>query len=321
MSVIVTGSVGVYEASGVYQIYCSDIVPDGIGKLSAAYEQLKTKLSDEGLFDSSKKKPLPAYPEKIGVITSEGAAALKDMIAVLKRRAPYVNITLYETAVQGINAAKNIAEKIKFADKKHEDLLILGRGGGSYEDLFPFSDEAVVRAVAEAKTPIITAVGHETDTPLCDFAADLRAPTPSAAAELAVIDTVHILVSLENIRENLYGICADKIDGMEDILRQKTELIKASLPTARISRYQDEIIKNENFIRRKITAKFAQAEQKIRLLAGTIENLSPLKLLSRGYALTEKAGNVITSASEIIVGDEITIVYSDGKRKARVIND
>jgi exodeoxyribonuclease VII large subunit len=321
MSVIVAGSVGVFERDGVYQIYCTDIVPDGIGKLSAAYEQLKAKLSDEGLFDAARKKPLPAYPEKIGVITSEGAAALKDMIAVLKRRAPYVNITLYETAVQGINAAKNIAEKIKFADKNNEDLLILGRGGGSYEDLFPFSDEAVVRAVAEAATPIITAVGHETDTPLCDFASDLRAPTPSAAAELAVTDTVHILISLENIRQNLYGLCADKIDGMEDRLRQKSELIKASLPTVRIKRYEDEIDKHENFIRGKIAEKFTQTEYRLSLLMGKVDNLSPLKLLSRGYAITEKDGFVITSAEKISPGDDITIIYSDGKRKARVLND
>ncbi|MDR0974457.1 MAG: exodeoxyribonuclease VII large subunit [Ruminococcus sp.] len=318
MSVIVSGSISVYEVSGVYQIYCSDIVPDGIGKLSAAYEQLKAKLSEEGLFDTARKKTLPSYPEKIGVITSEGAAALRDMITVLKRRAPYVIITLYETAVQGPGAAKNIASQIKKADKNQEDLLIIGRGGGSYEDLFPFSDEVVVRAVADTKTPIISAVGHETDTPLCDFAADLRAPTPSAAAELAVTDTVHILVRLENFRQNLYDKCTGKIDSLSDNLSDKITAIKVLTPSAKINRYSDEISKAEGYLREKIDASFRLAEHRYSLLVNTVDALSPLKLLSRGYAITEKNGSVITSSSSLSSGDDITIIYSDGQKKARI---
>ncbi|MDR0987431.1 MAG: exodeoxyribonuclease VII large subunit [Ruminococcus sp.] len=321
MSVIVTGYVEIYEKAGDYRLYCTDIVPDGIGKLSAAYEQLKNKLSHEGLFDAEKKKPLPPYPEKIGVITSEGAAALQDMIAVLRRRAPYISISLYKTAVQGATAAKNITEQIKIADESNEDLLILGRGGGSYEDLFPFSDETVVRAVAGTKTPIISAVGHETDNPLCDFAADLRAPTPSAAAELAVKDTVHILMNLENIRQNLYGICAGKISRYDDDLGKKESAIKALLPTARIARYSSEIEKREEFFRTKIAAKLSEKEYRLNLLMGKVDNLSPLKLLSRGYAITEKDGSVITSAKKLAAGDDIILIYSDGKRKARVLDD
>ncbi|MDR0944190.1 MAG: exodeoxyribonuclease VII large subunit [Ruminococcus sp.] len=296
MSVIAVGAVNVYERDGVYQLYCNDIIPDGAGQIFIASEQLKEKLSNEGLFDDSRKKPLPAYPERIGVITAKGAAALADMITILKRRAPYVKITVYETAVQGQNAGINIAKQIKKADKAGEDLLIVGRGGGSFEDLLPFSDEAVIRAVAEAKTPLITAVGHETDTPLCDYASDLRAPTPSAAAELAVPDISTPEQILEDYRDTVYSIMSFKIDEARDRLYYTEKKLRGEL----FERFQS-----------------MQTAYKMKLI--TVDNLSPTKLLKRGYAVVEKDGMVITESINLSTDDEVRINFADGFKTARII--
>jgi exodeoxyribonuclease VII large subunit len=296
MSVVVVGYVGVYEPYGEYRIYCNDIIPDGAGQIFTAAEQLKDKLSKEGLFDLSRKKPLPAYPERIGVITAKGAAALADMITILKRRAPYIKITLYETAVQGQTAGVIIAKQIQAADKAGEDLLIVGRGGGSFEDLLPFSDEAVIRAVAEAKTPIITAVGHETDTPLCDYAADLRASTPSAAAELAVPDISQPAKILEEYRETIYNIMSFKLDEASDRLYYIEKRLRSKL----ISRFEA-----------------IQTAYKMKLM--TVEKLSPTRLLQRGYAVVEKNGKVVISSTMLTADDEIKINFADGVKTARIV--
>jgi exodeoxyribonuclease VII large subunit len=296
MNVIVTASVSVYERDGQYQLYCNDIVPDGLGKLFTAYEQLKTRLADEGLFDESRKKPLPSYPMSVGVITAKGAAALSDMITIIKRRAPYVKITLYETMVQGVNAAADIAKTITLADTNNEDILIVGRGGGSFEDLFAFSDEKVVRAVAEAKTPIISAVGHETDNPLCDLSADLRAPTPSAAAELAVPDTSAII-------EKLYS---------------KLSKIRSLMPTVTIERSYSALYDRRRRIIESVNRLITSYEHKLTYRAGAIEKLSPIKVLARGFALVERDSSVISRAEQLTAGDKVTIRFTDGVITARI---
>jgi exodeoxyribonuclease VII large subunit len=296
MSVIAVGAVTVYERDGIYQFYCNDIIPDGTGQIFTASEQLKDRLSKEGLFDNARKKPLPAYPERIGVITAKGAAALSDMISILKRRAPYVKITLYETAVQGQGAGANIAKQIGAADNAGEDLLIVGRGGGSFEDLLPFSDEAVIRAVAEAKTPLITAVGHETDTPLCDYASDLRAPTPSAAAELAVPDISKPEKILDEYLDAIYNIMSFKLD-----------------------QAADKLYYTENRLRRKLIEHFNEMQIAYNIRLTAVEKLSPTKLLRRGYAVVEMDGMVITDAAKLGTDDEVKITFSDGTKTARIM--
>jgi exodeoxyribonuclease VII large subunit len=296
MSVIAVGAVGVYEKFGEYRLYCNDIIPDGAGQIFLAAEQLKEKLSSEGLFDRSRKKPLPAYPERIGVITAKGAAALADRITIIKRRAPYVRITVYETSVQGQSAGINIAKQIKAADKAGEDLLIVGRGGGSFEDLLPFSDEAVIRAIAEAKTPLITAVGHETDTPLCDYASDLRAPTPSAAAELAVRDISTPEQILDGYRDAVYSIMSFKLDEARDRLYY-----------------------TENKLRGKLIERFNNLQTAYKMKLITVDNLSPTKLLQRGYAVVEKDGKVVTEYNKLSTDDEVKITFTDGEKFARIL--
>jgi exodeoxyribonuclease VII large subunit len=319
MNVIVTASVQVFERDGVYQLYCTDIVPDGIGKLYTAYEQLKTKLADEGLFDIGRKKELPLYPTRIGVITAKGAAALQDMVSIIKRRAPYADITLYETAVQGTSAAADIAKTIRTADSKCEDILIVGRGGGSFEDLFAFSDEAVVRAVADAKTPIISAVGHETDNPLCDLAADLRAPTPSAAAELAVPDISQITGEFDRYTAAVYSIINNKLSGYASAMSRKHEYIKTLLPTARINRAESELSLRLQKVADIISKCLTKQENALKFRAGTIEKLSPLAVLGRGYVLTEKDHVVVTRAADLNIGDHVTLRFSDGVKNAKII--
>jgi exodeoxyribonuclease VII large subunit len=319
MSVIVTGSIQVFERDGVYQINCTDIVPDGIGRLFARYDQLKNKLSSEGLFDEQRKKALPRFPCRIGIVTAKGAAALQDMLTILSRRAPYMTVTLYETAVQGENAAASIAEQIKFADSKKEDLLIVGRGGGSFEDLFPFSDEAVVRAVANTKTPIITAVGHETDTPLCDFAADLRAPTPSAAAELAVCDLSEILSISDSYKNSAYSLLSDTVERCETKLSARYTKLAALLPAAKLQKMSDTLKAKRSKLNDIIEKSYEKYLHAYELRLSAIEKLSPLALLSRGYAIAQKNDRVITSAAALVSNDLISITFSDGKKEARIV--
>jgi exodeoxyribonuclease VII large subunit len=319
MNVIITASVQVFERDGVYQLYCTDIIPDGIGKLFAAYDRLKNTLTVEGLFDADRKKDLPRFPTRIGVITAKGAAALQDMLTILKRRAPYLTVTLYETAVQGENAAVSIAERIRFADSQNEDLLIVGRGGGAFEDLFPFSGEAVVRAVADAKTPIISAVGHETDTPLCDYAADLRAPTPSAAAELAVRDISVIKSMLEDSKARAEDIILNRINRHEAEITIRTHKLALLLPAVKLNTALQTLLGKRRRVTDIMERQFQKRVHDFELKMAAIERLSPMAVLSHGYTITERGGAAVTSANALKSGDEITITFADGKKEARII--
>ena len=316
MSVIVRGSVQSYEKDGIYQIYASEIIPDGIGAQAAALEQLKTKLEEEGLF--SQKRKLPLFPEKICVITAETGAALQDIINIIGRRYPVAEIVLLPVLVQGDKAPDSIVEAFRKSGKTGADLTIFGRGGGSSEDLSAFNDERVVRAVFESSIPTISAVGHETDVTLSDFAADLRAPTPSAAAELAVPDINEILSSLNGTAEYLRIRTNDIIERYASSIEVLSGKIRIKNPIYAISANEQMLSAKSSEINEKFRTFIHTKEHMLSEKAAVISALNPLSVLMRGYAIAYKNTKVITSADEVSVGDEIRIKLNDGEIIAEV---
>ena len=320
MKVMVFGTVSVFERDGVYQIYCKSMMEDGMGDLHEKFEQLKTKLEAEGFFDEKHKKSIPVFPKVIGVLTSQTGAVIRDIINVSSRRNPNVYIRLLPVPVQGPGASEQIAEKIKIMnEKKLADVIIVGRGGGSLEDLWPFNEEIVARAIYNSEIPIISAVGHETDFTIADFVADLRAPTPSAAAELAVPDIFELKQKIQNY-QNRYRIA----------LKKKLEVMKLRLEKVMKSRaFTDpkrKIIDNsillDNLVKRlEKTIKDLQNSKTNRYkeLIAKLDTLSPLKTLIRGYSLTEKDGQIVKSVKQINKGDLISIRFTDGKKEAEIL--
>ena len=320
MKVILLGSVSVFERDGVYQIYAKAMNQDGIGNLYREYEKLKAKLEAEGLFNNEHKKQIPFMPKIIGVLTSNTGAVIRDIINVSTRRNPNVYIRLYPVPVQGEGAGKKIAEAIKFMnEKKLADVLILARGGGSLEDLWPFNEEIVAKAIYESNLPIISAVGHETDFTIADFVADLRAPTPSAAAELAV-------PNIENIKEklNVYQV------RYKQSLRKKVEIVRLRYEKCMSSRVFSDPLRNINdnyiVVDNLIKRLQSQMENKIKIekqqaikIISKIDALSPLKTLTRGYSITSKDKSVLKSIKDIQENDEIDIRYIDGLAKAKIL--
>ena len=318
MKVIIFGTVSVFERDGIYQIYCKMMQEDGIGDLFAAYEKLKEKLSLEGLFDEKYKKTIPKMPKVIGVLTSNTGAVIRDIINVSTRRNPNVYIRLLPVPVQGSGAAEKIVKAIrKMNDKNLADVIILARGGGSLEDLWPFNEEIVARAIFDSKLPVISAVGHETDFTIADFVADLRAPTPSAAAELAVPDIEDIKYDL-----NLYD------RRMRMALKKKTEIMRLRFEKCMNSNvYQDpyQKINDRYLLVDKYTRSIENAQirrmkdARIKMigLVSKLDALSPLKTLARGYSLVETEDNkVITKSEKLKSGDKINIRFQDGISKA-----
>jgi exodeoxyribonuclease VII large subunit len=317
MKVIIYGTVSVFERDGVYQIYCKSMQEDGMGSLYTAYEELKKKLSLEGLFDESHKKKIPFMPKTIGVLTSNTGAVIRDIINVSTRRNPKVCIRLYPVPVQGAGAGEKIAKAIKFMNEnKLADVLIVARGGGSLEDLWPFNEEVVARAIYESELPVISAVGHETDFTIADFVADLRAPTPSAAAELAVTDILDL--------ENTISIYKNRL---KMALVRKTQVMRLRYEkcmNSRVYKYPKQYIddkyvlvdnrirKIENIVVQKLKDSKLQATKWITKL----DTLSPLKTLTRGYCLTEFEGNLITNSSELKKNMEVDLRFQDGSKKA-----
>ncbi len=320
MKVMVFGTVSVFERDGVYQIYCKSMMEDGMGDLHEKFEQLKAKLEAEGLFDEKHKKSIPVFPKVIGVLTSQTGAVIRDIINVSSRRNPNVYIRLLPVPVQGPGASEQIAEKIKIMnEKKLADVIIVGRGGGSLEDLWPFNEEIVARAIYNSEIPIISAVGHETDFTIADFVADLRAPTPSAAAELAVPDIFELKQKIQSY-QNRYRIA----------LKKKLEVMKLRLEKVMKSRaFTDpkrKIIDNsillDNLVKRlEKTIKDLQNSKTNRYkeLIAKLDTLSPLKTLIRGYSLTEKDGQIVKSVKQINKGDLISIRFTDGKKEAEIL--
>ncbi len=314
MNVICRGKVSVFEKSGQYQLYVEDMQPDGLGTLNLAYEQLKEKLAKEGLFDAAHKKSLPKYPHKIGVATSNTGAAIEDIKNIISRRYPLCEIVIAPTIVQGEQAADDIIKSINLLDSIDDiDIIIIGRGGGSIEDLWAFNLENVARAVFNCKTPIISAVGHETDFTICDFVADMRAPTPSAAAELAVPDILQMTLSINSVSQSLSVSLKRKLEAeiqRFDSIAYETVLSK---PEEYFKFYSDEItllntdlIKTFDFI-------IKMNELKLGETAGRLDALSPLAILGRGYSITKDSSNrLIKSAGKLKVDDRININFKDG---------
>ena len=317
MKVMVFGSVSVFERDGVYQIYVKSMMEDGMGDLHEKFEQLKAKLEQEGLFDDTHKKPIPLYPKVVGVLTSQTGAVIRDIINVSTRRNPNVYIRLLPVPVQGPGAAEKIAEKIKVMnEKKLADVLIIGRGGGSLEDLWPFNEEIVARAIYDSELPIISAVGHETDFTIADFVADLRAPTPSAAAELAVPDVYELKQKINNY-QNRYRLALKK---KNELMRLRYEkCMKSRVFTDPLRRIRDMDVTVDSYIQRlenkmKIIHKDSQSSY-IKLVS-KLDTLSPLKTLTRGYSLTEKDNKIVKSAKELEKDDKVKLKFSDGEKDA-----
>lgn len=319
LKVICFGQIDVYERDGVYQLYVRDMQPQGKGSLTLAFEQLKDKLSAEGLFDESHKKAIPEYPQRIGVVTSGFGAAVEDIKNVLARRYPLCEVVIVPTAVQGDAASPEIVRAIKLLDSLGDiDTIIVGRGGGSIEDLWAFNTEPVARAVYNCKTPIISAVGHETDYTICDFVSDLRAPTPSAAAELAVPDINGEMIKINETSAALERLVLANIEDRES----KLESIKTASPLANIKSFFESLEGNINNSRDKLLLSFKGiVSQKENLLKGSafaLNALSPLAVLSRGYSITKKDSEVISSTDSVSAGDRVNIVFSDGSASAEI---
>ena len=319
MKVTVYGSVTVYPRDGVYQMYVASMQPDGIGALYLAYEQMKARLEAEGLFSPDCKKPIPQYPRAIGVVTSPTGAAIRDIINVLGRRYPLATVYIYPALVQGEGAARTLIEGIDYFDRsKLVDTVIIGRGGGSIEDLWEFNSEALARRIFDCSVPVISAVGHETDFTICDFVADMRAPTPSAAAELAVPDIRELMTATslledrsdrallratERARERLASACSS------DVIRDF-----ASLISARVEDVSSLLNDATN------SYKSIMAEKKMSFVAavGKLDGLNPLSVISRGYSVAQKDGKALSGVADAEVGDTITVRLLDGSLSAEV---
>lgn len=318
MKVIVSADVRVFERDGVYQLYVSDMQPDGLGALYLAFNQLKEKLLKEGIFDEAHKKPLPEMPQKIGIITSLDAAALKDMLNILSRRYPVAEVTIFPALVQGANAPESLCGAIRYADSQALDLLICGRGGGSPEDLAAFNDEALARCIYNCRTPIISAVGHETDTSISDLAADLRAPTPSAAAELAVPDISVLYDSLMAAEKVLAGKLLTRLEAYFHKLELLSERLESASPTGRISVLTEKISSAEKRLSAAYRINLQRAGGDVSERAARLDSLSPLKTLSRGYSIVYMDNKPINSAEALSAGDIVNIRFSDGEVSATV---
>ena len=318
MSVIIRGRVSIYERDGKYQLYIDDMQPDGIGALAVAFEQMKEKLSKAGLFDSEHKMRIPDMPQKIGVISSPTGAAVQDVLNVLNRRFPIAEIVFAGVQVQGDSAASTIIDAIIKLNNSDVDVIIIARGGGSAEDLWPFNDEKLAYAIYNSQKPIISGVGHETDFTICDFVADLRAPTPSAAAELCVPD----------IREQKYYLSALKnaLDStIESDLKEKLYSLE-QLTKSAVLKNPEKIIENCDLYLDALTTNmnnnfkdiFTKCSSDFATLCSKLDSLSPLKVLARGYSLVKKDDNIIVNSNHLSVGDSVSIQFADGNAKAEI---
>lgn len=316
MAVVVRGSVQCYEKDGLYQIYVSEIIPDGIGVQAAALEQLKLRLEKEGLF--SQKRELPRFPEKICVITAETGAAIQDIINIINRRFPLTEIILLPVLVQGDKAPESIVKAFEKSGKTGADLVIFGRGGGSSEDLSAFNNENVVRAVFNSSIPTISAVGHETDFTLSDFAADLRAPTPSAAAELAVPDINELLISVNEADIYLKNRISEIIERYSTAVDLLSSRIESRNPLTALSMNENRIDSIFSDISEKYRTLISVKEHKLSETASVIEALNPLAVLLRGFSIVYKQDELIDSVKKLKSGDEIKIHLSDGEISATV---
>ena len=342
MKVLATGKISVYPANGGYQIYVTDLQEDGVGNLYIAFEQLKNKLEQEGLFKKEHKKSLPKIPDKIGVVTAPTGAAIRDIISTIKRRWPLAEIYLFPCLVQGEFASRDIARQIKNADDFNTDVLIVGRGGGSIEDLWSFNEEVVARAIYNAKTPVISAVGHEIDFTIADFVADMRAPTPTGAAEISVPNLSDVENQLSQIKIRLRKNINHKLD----IYRQRLEELKSrkilrnpgmlydikeqklDILLDKIKYFMTNLVNDKNNRLEKIKSNmifkkpekiFDSKKNKYLNIVSKLEALSPLLTIKRGYLIAKKEDTVITSIKKVKKGDQLDLTMKDGEIKVEVI--
>ena len=318
--VVAYGKVSVYEASGKYQLYVSAMRNDGAGALYAEYLRLLELLRSEGLFDESRKKPIPRFPKKVGIITSPTGAAVRDMINVTGRRFPCADLLICPSAVQGAEAPGELCRALSLLDAAGGcDVIIIGRGGGSAEDLWAFNNEAVVRAVAATETPIISAVGHETDTTLCDFAADMRAPTPSAAAELAVPDRTTLMQSVDELflraDSTLKGILDRHINAVEDMKKK----IMLGSPESRIKLAEERIASGARIVKTRMENILHSRKIMLASAAGKLEAVNPLAVLARGYGVVKGSqGEIVSSVDAVELGSTVHLLVKDGDITATV---
>ena len=316
--VIVLGSVSVYERDGRYQLYAREILPDGEGDLYRRYEQLKRELEEMGMFSPEYKQPIPFYNRKIGIVTAPTGAAIRDIMNISRRRNPYVQLILYPALVQGEQAAESIVKGIQTLDAYGVDVMIVGRGGGSIEDLWAFNEEIVARAIFECRTPVISAVGHETDTTITDYVADLRAPTPSAAAELAVVDYHQLVESVRIFKNQLADRVEQKIVRNRDRARYlQARLLQAS-PQYQLREKRQYAADLNDKMRQAFSDKVKDRRHRLALYVERLDGCSPLKKLQQGYSYTESPdGKALTSITQVKEGDALTIHVTDGTVVAR----
>ena len=315
MKVVIEGQVSVYETNGTYQIYCKKMIPEGLGELYLAYEQLKVKLESEGLFDVLHKKSLPFLPSRVGVITSKTGAVVQDIINVTNRRYGKMNLLIYPASVQGANVSETVISGIKtFNELNNVDVIIIARGGGSFEDLFGFNDERLAREIYISNIPIISAVGHETDFTICDFVSDLRAPTPSAAAELVYPQMSDLIIRIESYKNRSKKAILNYLDRKKEYVKRLKLSKLEKVPLDIINNYRlkiDSILKyNEN----KLHLKLEKDKSRYLQVVSKIDALSPLKTLTRGYIVAQdNTGTIISKTNQVKSGDNLKLTFIDGK--------
>ena len=322
MKIIAHGRITAYVRDGQYQINCDSMEPDGVGALYFAFEQLKKKLSAEGLFDESRKKPLPKIPTRIGVITSPTGAAVRDIINILGRRFPYAKMILYPALVQGESAVPSLIEGVRYFNAaKNADVLIIGRGGGSIEDLWAFNSELLAREIAASDIPVISAVGHETDFTICDFVADRRAPTPSAAAELAVPETTELMRKIDNIIGRMAMLLDKRVQSGKQLLRLYAEQGVFAHPERIFDERKMQLMLISQRLEHATETLNADYKLKLAQISAKLEALSPLAILSRGYAVASGAdGHVLKTVHDVAAGEMVDVRLPDGRISARVEN-
>ena len=319
MKVVAMGYVNVYQPTGQYQLYVRTMLPDGQGDLYAAFEKLKAKLAGEGLFDEDRKKSIPKFPRTIGVVTSSSGAAVEDIINITTRRYPLAKLILYPVLVQGADAPADLIRAVRYFDAHPTDVLIIGRGGGSMEDLWCFNDETLARAIAECRVPVISAVGHETDFTICDFVADLRAPTPSAAAELAVPDKRELSERVFTLRQKAVSALRARAELAKTRLARYAESAVIRYPERLLSPYTTALATVDERLRGAIGQRLNGAKHVLSLVAEKLNGLSPLAVLSRGYgAVSDAGGRTVTHAGDLAPGDRVRIRFADGSADAQI---
>ena len=320
MTVVVYGKVSVYEASGKYQIYVSAMTDGGIGEMYRQFLLLKARLEAEGLFAPERKKPLPIYPKRIGVVTSPTGAAIRDIINVTGRRFPLAELLISPALVQGAEAPASLCSSLELLIATGEcDVIIIGRGGGSAEDLFAFNDEALVRMVAACPVPIISAVGHETDTSLCDYAADLRAPTPSAAAETSVPDRFSLIEGLADKEDKLEAAVERTLVGYAKRINEFSLQLDARSPSARLENAGMRLKRAEELLEKNMSSTLDSKRLVLSAAVGKLESVNPMSVIKRGYSMTlDESGNIVSSTCDVRTGDGISVRVKDGSIFARV---